>query len=60
MRREQGSRCFLCCPSNVPFPQGEFGVFYDWGSLHQKDHAAGARAPEVGAFKLALDKLGTW
>ena len=51
-----------CCESASAFPSGEFMVFYDYASLHQKDPATGdARSDaESTAFAAALETMGTW
>ena len=49
-----------CCRSSRAFPAGECAVFYDYGSLVQKDEA-GQRSPEeVISFGRALAKMGSW
>ena len=53
----RGQQC--CTPDNA-FASGEFGVFYDWCSLMQKD-ALGHRTPkEEASFKTALHLMGVW
>jgi len=53
-----GQRCFE--PMGA-FPGGEFMVFYDYASLHQRDPVAGERSDdERAAFGAALDTMGTW
>ena len=42
------------------FPSGDFAVFLDWTSLHQRDQS-GARTPaEQDAFRHALSKMNLW
>ena len=48
------------CKSLRSWPRGEAGVFYDFGSLPQKD-ADGKRSPaEAEAFSVALQTMGSW
>ncbi len=61
-----------CCPWGLPlsgqdwfhnlraFPRGEFGVFFDFASLHQKDEAGERSASERAAFGAALGTMGEW
>jgi hypothetical protein len=50
-----------CCAAAAAFPPGEFMVFYDYASLHQKDPATGTRTDEESAaFGAALETMGTW
>jgi hypothetical protein len=54
--------CFgqQCGDTAHQLPSGEFGVFYDWGSLHQKDADGQRTEPEQAAFKTALKTVNTW
>lgn len=50
-----------CCDSAGAFPSGEFMVFYDYASLHQKDPDTGEKSEaEIAAFAAALNTMGTW
>ena len=49
-----------CCQAAASFPPGEFMVFWDFASLHQKD-ADGKRTPdEATAFGAALSGMQVW
>jgi len=64
--------CHGCCCFVVPclgqqcghtarqLPSGEFGVFYDYGSLHQKDEHGERTPAEREAFSTALETMGVW
>ena len=56
------ARALLCMRLPVTvFPDGEFAVFYDFVSLHQKDPHTGERTPsESHAFQRALDRMGSF
>jgi len=43
-----------------PFPLGEFGVFMDWASLHQKDGQGNRTDAEAAAFRYALERMQVW
>ena len=50
-----------CCARAQALPRGEFVVFYDFASLHQKDPESGGRTDgERAAFGSALNTMGTW
>ena len=50
-----------CCARAQALPRGEFMVFYDFASLHQKDPESGGRTDgERAAFGSALNTMGTW
>jgi hypothetical protein len=49
-----------CCACSKEFPGGEFGVFYDFGSLHQRDSHGVRTDEEQAAFKRALGSMGSW
>jgi hypothetical protein len=54
IEREQND---ATCSGSVPFPTGEFAVFFDFCSLMQKDEN-GVRTPEEDyAFKFALNRM---
>ena len=63
-----GTICRCCCDVSHPpcvvwrwFPSGEFAVFYDYCSLHQKNPVDKLRTEdEQEAFGLALSKMGSW
>lgn len=42
------------------FPQGDFAVFLDWCSLHQRDASGWRSVPEKAAFSQALSKMNLW
>jgi hypothetical protein len=49
-----------CGDTDTQLPSGEFGVFYDFCSLHQKDANGQRTAPEQAAFGTALKTMGMW
>ena len=49
-----------CCDTRFAFPGGEFMVFYDYASLHQKDPKGERTEDEKAAFGAALSAMGTW
>ena len=49
-----------CCHASGSLPSGEFGVFYDFGSLHQKDANGERTEAERAAFSAALGSMGAW
>ena len=60
-----GCCCFVvpwtgqrCCRCAHQLPSGEFAVFYDFGSLHQKDEAGERTPAEREAFDTALEARG--
>jgi len=62
-----GCCCFVipcmgqqCGDTAQQLPSGEFGVFYDYGSLHQKDADGQRTESEQAAFKTALETMGMW
>jgi hypothetical protein len=44
----------------MPFPPGEFAVFFDWCSLAQKDERGRRAGAEQTAFDAALRTMGVW
>lgn len=52
-----GQQCGL---SAQQFPSGEFGVFYDYGSLMQKDAAGKRTEVEAAVFSAAIESMGVW
>ena len=49
-----------CGDTDTQLPSGEFGVFYDFCSLHQKDADGQRTEPEQAAFGTALKTMGMW
>ena len=49
-----------CCTTQKQFPAGEFAVFYDFCSLHQKDERGERTPEEAAAFGRALSSMGSW
>jgi len=49
-----------CCATHKQFPAGEFAVFYDFGSLHQKNERGERTPEEAAAFGRALGSMGSW
>ena len=49
-----------CGDTDTQLPSGEFGVFYDYCSLHQKDADGQRTQPEQAAFGTALQTMGMW
>ena len=57
-----GIPCFgqPCCKPPTAFSSGEFAVFYDWGSLMQKNEHGERTEAEYKSFDKALETMGVW